>query len=66
MNYKKKSNLAIVLMVALAVLLIGCVAVFQTDSSENSDISGNEENSTLLNATVSPSETPDENETEGS
>jgi hypothetical protein len=53
-------------MVALAVLLTGCVAAFQTDSSENSDISGNEENSTLLNATVSPSEAPDEIETEGS
>jgi hypothetical protein len=39
MNYKRKSNLAIVLMVALAALLTGCVAAFQTDSSENSDIS---------------------------
>lgn len=67
MNYKRKSTLAIVLIVMLAVLLTGCATTFtelQNNDYKNSNISTGIENSTLSNTTVTPSIALEEGVTE--
>lgn len=69
MNYKRKSNLVIIVMVILAVLLTGCAAIaaeFQTVGNQNNGINGDEQDTTLPTATATSSRALNENEIEGS